>query len=278
MIFSRTLPITLPEPYNGSNIARTGHHNDCFLASETDFGTYGSPPENDKSYLEAETKYLPMGGEACAPNPPRSQCPTALAELARFHWSYLNIDYHPDVLASWDTGTPPHNCLNEVKRRLGYRFVLVEGTYANEVKAGETFTINIKLWNDGWAAPFNPRPVKLLLRHTTNSLIYTTTLPDDPRFWLADNNATYSLNHTICTPTNMPPGDYELLLHLPDPKPSLSWRPEYTIRFANDMVWEADTGYNKLLHIIKVSEPITDSACSSPLESQVYLPVILRNI
>ena len=42
-----------------------GHHNDCFLASSTDFGTY-----DDKSveypYLTEDTKYTVMGGETCA--------------------------------------------------------------------------------------------------------------------------------------------------------------------------------------------------------------------
>ena len=42
-----------------------GHHNDCFLASSTDFGTY-----DDKSveypYLKDDTKYTVMGGETCA--------------------------------------------------------------------------------------------------------------------------------------------------------------------------------------------------------------------
>lgn len=50
--------------FDGSDRARTGHHNDCFLASSTDFGTY-SDVENDKEFLAAETRYLPMGGESC---------------------------------------------------------------------------------------------------------------------------------------------------------------------------------------------------------------------
>ena len=29
--------------HDGSHISRTGHHNDCFLASDTDYGTYTAP-------------------------------------------------------------------------------------------------------------------------------------------------------------------------------------------------------------------------------------------
>jgi hypothetical protein len=53
--------------YNGSNLARVGHHNDCFLASDDDFGTYADLAQ-DYPYLAAETRYLPMGGETCQLN------------------------------------------------------------------------------------------------------------------------------------------------------------------------------------------------------------------
>jgi len=58
-----------------------------------------------------------MQGETCNPNPPRSGCPTALAELARLHWSILNCESHPDVVAGWTA----QGCRPEVERRLGYR-------------------------------------------------------------------------------------------------------------------------------------------------------------
>jgi hypothetical protein len=94
--------ITDDQAYDRSAISRTGHHNDCFLASPDDFGTYLSDPiELDKEYLAAETRYLPQGGETCNVNPPRSEWPSAQSELARFHFSYLNADYNRDVLATW---------------------------------------------------------------------------------------------------------------------------------------------------------------------------------
>jgi len=262
-------PIPAAEAYSGTVPARVGYHNDCFLAGESDYGTYLAPTV-EYPYLEAETRYLPMGGETCndttQDNPPsdRSQCPTALKELAMFHWSYLNIDYHPDVLSSWATSVPPHDCLPEVKSRLGYRFALVKGSYANEVKPGDGFAIDVRLRNEGWAAPFNPRPVELVLWHKPND-VYKVALPDAPRSWLADDTETYSLAHTICTPADMPLGDYELLLYLPDREPSLYLRPEYAIRLANEAVWDDGTGYNYLLHTIRVSNTAPSSVCDSSL-------------
>ncbi|MEK7317033.1 MAG: DUF4832 domain-containing protein, partial [Candidatus Eisenbacteria bacterium] len=66
----------------------------------TDVGTYGVwvTIAQDKAYLAEETKSVPMGGETCKitppgdPPPPRAECPTALTELAQFHWSYLNVE------------------------------------------------------------------------------------------------------------------------------------------------------------------------------------------
>lgn len=236
-------------PYDGTEITRTGHHNDCFLASDTDFGTYVNIKQ-EKGHLAEETKYLPMGGETCNVNPPRSECSTALEELERFHWSYLNMDYHPDVLESWSSG----DCMDTVKRRLGYRFTLLEGTYPAQIRAGDELSLEIRLRNDGWAAPYNPRPVELLLRHTESGEIYPFELSADPRFWLADGDGIHSLDESVLMPSDLPAGDYELLLNLPDPKPQLEQEPAYSIRLANEDVWEASTGYNNLLHTITVHE------------------------
>lgn len=244
--------LQLNNAFTGSNPARTGHHNDCFLASDSDFGTY-SDILADKAYLAAETKYLPMGGETCNPNPPRSECPTALAELALFHWSYLNIDYHPGVLGSWGSG----GCLETVKRRLGYRLALIDGSYPNSVQVGNSLNIAINLRNEGWAAPYNPRPVELVLRHQATQALHRFPLAVDPRFWLPEGG-THSIAQSILIPANLPPGPYDLLLSLPDASPGLAGRAEYAIRLANDGVWEAGSGLNKLLHTVTVTAPPTN--------------------
>lgn len=261
--------------FDGSDRARTGHHNDCFLASDTDFGTYNDVDE-DRAFLAAETRYLPMGGESCNettddddPQTPenessdRTLCPTALTELAEFHWSYLNADYHPGVLESWAEG----GCLETVKRRLGYRFTLLEGKYAETVQAGEMLDIQIELRNEGWAAPYNPRPVDLVLRHGTSGAVQRFPLATDPRLWLADGAGRHTISQHIPVPTNLPSGEYALFLALPDPNPVLATRPEYAIRLANMKVWEEAEGWNNLLHTLTVTPPGNFTH---------YLPTLLR--
>ena len=62
---------------------RIGFHNDCFLASDDDFGTFLSNPLSlDEDYLAADSQYVPVGGETCAVNPPKSEWPSAMSGLS----------------------------------------------------------------------------------------------------------------------------------------------------------------------------------------------------
>ncbi len=243
-MFGVTVPITPALAHSGSDLARTGHHNDCFLASSTDAGTYVSTTL-EYPYLEAETRYLPMGGETCAYNPPRSDCPTAQAELAQFHWSYLHRGYNLAVLNSWG------DCLDEITRRLGYRFELIEGTYDSTVAQGDNLNVTIVLRNVGYAAPFNPRDVQIILEDVTRRAA-PVVLPvdEDPRFWLP--GTTVTLTHAIPIPSDLAVGNYRLRLNLPDPVARLADIPAYAIRLANVGTWISNTGYNDLQHTITV--------------------------
>ncbi len=246
--FKRTMYSTTPvqpgDAYNGSSLSRIGHHNDCFLASADDFGTYENPSV-EYPYLQAETTYVAMGGETCGVNAPRSQCPTATAELAQFHWSFINTDYEPNVLNSWNSG----GCLATVSKNLGYRFRLESGTYPATASPGGSLPISFTVHNDGYATPFNPRNLELVLRNTSTGTTYKLPIASDARRWTAGTSTTVS--QTLTVPSSLPAGSYALLLNLPDPL--LSTRPEYSIRLANQSTWDAATGMNSLLHTLTVS-------------------------
>ncbi|MCB0032843.1 MAG: DUF4832 domain-containing protein [Anaerolineales bacterium] len=275
ILYDETAPLAPTEAYSGMDRARVGFHNDCFLSSDDDVGTFnGDDPTADYPYLAAESTYTPMGGESCAHNPPRSDCPTATSELALFHYTYLNSEYHEEVLQSWVDG----GCMNEIKRRLGYRLELQEGVYQDQVRPNDGLQVTIQLKNVGYSAPLNPRDVVLVLRNHND--LFTATLPDDPRLWLADGNIV-TLNYNIHVPNCVPTGAYELHLYLPDPL--LPERPEYAARIANDGVWEAASGYNDLGHTVVVSE----NAASHPaaggisfvggecVQETLYLPAVV---
>ena len=84
------VPVTEDEAYQNSRIARISHHNDCFLATSSDMGTY-IDSTIEKPYLADDTRFTNMGGETCGQSS-YSHCENALKELKRFHWTYLNRD------------------------------------------------------------------------------------------------------------------------------------------------------------------------------------------
>lgn len=247
MKFFGNSALTFSEAFSGSAKSRVGHLNDCFLASENDWGTY-SNKSVEYPYLQEETKYTPMGGETCNPSPPRSSCTTAQSELAMFHWSNLHEGYHQNVIASWKA----EGCYEEIKKKLGYRFVLESGAYSSTVKMGGILSVGFKFMNQGYASPFNERKVDLILRNNSNGTIHRLSINTDPRKWLP--GASITVNQNITLPSSIPPGSYSLLLHFPDSAQALAARPEYSIQLANTGVWEANTGFNKLNHTLTVSQ------------------------
>jgi hypothetical protein len=179
--FYGTAALTSTEAFSGVAKARVGHHDDCFVADATDMGTYNNITA-DKAYLAAENLYLPQGGETCATST-YSVWSNASQDLATMHWSFLNQDYHPDVLASWGAN------IDIAKRKLGYRLSLVSGSFSTQAKIGGQFMATFTMRNDGYAAPFNPRGLNLILRNASSGTVYVAKL----RAW----NNHYRLAHLL---------------------------------------------------------------------------------
>ena len=216
---------------------RTGFHNDCFLASTTDVGTFSEQPRArkvERSYADALGDLAPFGGETCNPadDPgaaPRSNCSDILNEGARFNLTYLNDGYYrPLFHQRWAS----QGCAEEVSRRMGYRFRLVEARHAATAQAGTTFAWSATVANDGWARLYNHRAMQLVLRSRADGSLTRLRAGDvDPRTWLPGRRS--QVEAKIVIPAVLAPADYEILVALPDPSPRLSGDPRYSIRFAN---------------------------------------------
>jgi hypothetical protein len=126
---------------------------------------------------------------------------------------------------------------------------LETGTYPATASSGGSLPVSLTVHNDGYATPFNPRTLELVLRNTSTGTNYKLAMSSDPRRWTAGASTTVS--QTLTLPASLPAGSYSLLLNLPDPL--LSTRPEYSIRLANQGTWDAASGMNSLLHTITVS-------------------------
>lgn len=232
--------LTYAEAYSGSDKARLAAHNDCFVASQNDVGTFSGVPA--KNYWAKETRFTVMGGETCGTSY-YSTCDNALQQLQRFHWTYLNRSYHPEVLNSW----MKDGCMDEIKARLGYRFVLEKAWFTPEPQAGQSFTAELQIHNVGFAAPCNPRDLQLVFvaDNQPDDKVVIPFTSVDPRTWYADGDGIHQIILTAVLPDNMH-GTYTLYLNLPDPEPALANNPFCSIRLANEDMWEETTGYNKL--------------------------------
>ncbi len=233
-------PLDRAHAWDGSFASRVGFHNDCFVSSETDVGTYPDGEiERWKTFMDAHSAFVPVGGETCEPDPPRSGCESTLREMERHHYSFINRDYHPSIVRGWETG----GCMEEMERRLGYRLVLLEATLPERVRPGGSFTLTVRLTNEGFAAPFNPRPVELVLR--AGSHVERVALEGvEVRSWLAGEAQT--LTARVRLPASLEEGDATLALRLPSAEPALAERSSYSIRLANEATWDGATGENRL--------------------------------
>ncbi|MEX0680513.1 MAG: DUF4832 domain-containing protein [Balneolales bacterium] len=274
-------PLTKEEAYSGTNRSRTGHHNDCFMTNETNAGTYygldtlGQSTgrldiEETKDFLNLNNRYVPMGGETCTPRDDVDfyGCEFSLEELARMRWSLLNHGFSRDILDVW----VEQGCMPEVERRLGYRFALQEGSYTEQSRPGGIFRFNLQLENKGFAAPYNPRGLQVILRSVENSEeIWEVNLPDDPRFWMAGD--TVNLSYELGLPNDLD-GYYEVLLNLPDPADPIRHQPEFSIRLANTsnghQIWEEDTGFNRLSHFINIDSSLPGEGYDGDLNFEPF--------
>jgi hypothetical protein len=230
-----TVPIQVRTPQIKRRLApaspRIGIHDDCFLAGTDDYGTY---IDDDREWLAAQSASTLVGGETCDPSA-RSGWDNANAEMAAYHWTYLNPSFHAGVLDSWGEAGRA-----EAARRLGYRIRLLKAILPASAKVGSKTSAQLILVNEGYAAPAQNRPVHLVLSSGTRN--QNVVVPADVRTWTPGKVIILKVDFHV-PPT---PGTYPLSVSLPDPIAKLATTPAYSIRLANDGVWGATTGRNSL--------------------------------
>ena len=266
--------------FDGSSISRIGFHNDCYLADITDFGTFANYDlgggtsaqdiSNLRNYLAQETRFTPMGGETCAVNPPADDCASAGGgadtDMAFAHYSFLNQGYNANVNNDW----VGQGCMENIKRRLGYRIQLVSARFRTEAQPGQVIPLMLEFTNLGYAAPYNPRGLELVLRHTGSGQRFFAALSRDTevRRWLPGIDQVVSAQ--LALPADLPSGNYDLLLNLPDPAPTLYGMIPYAMRLANSNVlssggamlgdvWEPATGYHRLRQTLTINGTATNA-------------------
>ncbi len=251
-------PLEPSAAFNRSYAARIAFHNDCFLSSPDDYGTYGdysrpaatrnAATDSIRKYISADSKYIAVGGETCddAYSPENDCAPAghATQEMRLMHYSFLNASYNVQVNNDWDSA----GCMQNIKKELGYRLSLQQSIFPRQSDKDKSFSFNLRINNSGYASPFNPRPVQLVFRGKDNTE-FKVTLPVNPQEWYP---GIHEIPVRVYLPAAMLPGTYSLLLALPDAAPLLAARSVYSIRLANENTWEETTGYNDLKVQVKI--------------------------
>jgi hypothetical protein len=243
-------PLGPDSAFNETKAARTGGHNDCFCFDAGDRGSYqgAQSVEWQKTYLSQDNRYVVQGGESCGPASTYSECEKAMADLKRMHWDVINSTFHKGVIDAWKSG----GCNDAIEKSLGYRLMITSAQLQDTVKSGSDFIGTIHLINMGWGKIYNHRDCELVFRNTATSKEFIVKLTNDPRRWCMTDSPV-AVNVSAPIPASTPEGRYAVYLNLPDPADSIHSRPEYSIRLANQDVWEDSTGYNSLLHKVTIS-------------------------
>lgn len=245
-IFDSSTAMDASVGYGTTDIARVGFHNDCFLASPNDYGTYQNVTI-EKSYISQEALFVPTGGETCPPSGiPTASCATADTEMSLLKWTYLNLDYYGPVLEVWRN----NSCFTNFQRELGYRIVLKSASLSKEATANGSFQLNTVLDNVGFAPVYNTKNTFLIFRAVSDGTIYKKALNFDIRKVLPIVD--FDLKESVSL-SGIPAGNYQLLLKIEDEHGILSDRPEYSIQLANSNTWESSEGLNDLQHTLTIN-------------------------
>jgi hypothetical protein len=110
---------SFPRFVNPKHRRRVGIHNDAFMASETNLGTYERP--NVEYWKDDAADSCIYGGETCAVAAGYTDNPTEIyKEIDRMSVCYLNSEYHSAVISGWKS-TKIYDAINELMRRNAMR-------------------------------------------------------------------------------------------------------------------------------------------------------------
>jgi hypothetical protein len=248
-IFETTKPIDKSIAYKGGNLARTGHHNDCFLATDTDYGTYSENNiQGEKQYISDEALYVPTGGETCPPVPKENlpSCEFSIQTMKLLKWTYLHLDYYRPTINAWKAS----GCFDELQRDLGYRLSLQSANLPAQLGMNKDLNLSIKIANKGYAPLYLYKISSLVLKNTSSGKMHEIRIPVDLRDCKPSSELLIS---SKLKTTGIPKGNYDLYLKITDKDEKLKNRIEYSIRLANNGVWDEENGLNNLKHQLRIS-------------------------
>ena len=234
---SALAPVDATQVSAGALSARVGYHNDCFLASDSDFGTY-LDVDVEYPFLARDTAYVlwPRHGTVRRLTPGALQVyvhgrrdvqrePASQRVRHRAGGAGVVPLHVPEqglqprrarVMDCWRLHAASH-CHSGVGavvpdvirapaqsltpfatcRAARYRLELVTTTAPRTVARGAAFNVTVSLRNVGWAAPVGHYRVDLVLRHTTSARVCVARV--------VNASPKFWLPANVSAPSEMPP-------------------------------------------------------------------------
>ncbi len=213
MIFNTYDPLNHEMAFTEHMSARFSLYNDGMMASETDFGTYGTTyakeaerhnvkwvRQDELEFQNSLCKYVSNGGEVVNNNE-YNDISVAIKDLEKMHVSYLHSEYDKEVLNKWKAGKSglsnplwrDKSAFEYIAAHLGYRYSLID-IKLSTVSDKSSIKINVKICNTGFAPSYHKFDVKIAIRSRAYLDINEYIVDTDTRFWMPNDTIDLELD------------------------------------------------------------------------------------
>ena len=238
--------VTKANAYSSEKIARLGLHNDGYLASDTDLGTYEEEErEQSLNWQGKQTMFTIFGGECQNKDSIYTDLENAIPDMNKRHCTYMNKTYDREVKEKWKNliynGIGIYN--NEtgykyIQDHLGYRLVLRNSDI--DILNTGNIEVKIKIENVGFANIVREKQIVLILKSDNEKYSIKTTI--DIREKEQDGFYEFTISEEL--PEDIKSGNYDLYLNIQEPYESLMENNNYKIKLANTHTWDEEVGAN----------------------------------
>ena len=229
-------PLNASQAFSGTDQARSGIHNDCFLSNPDDSGTYWATGVADtgrtlsnlfRAYHAQASNWTSTGGENCSDGAYKL-CADVLNDGALYHWRYLRDDWG----TVFDDGWKAQGCYPQIQTSLGYRFQLDAISQPQSATAGNAINIAIDLRNVGWAGILSARKLVVTLQNRTSGALITGSA-GDMRYLPPQATSSTKVVVPVSIPASAGAGVYDVYVSMPDIGTSTRNNPYFSVRFVN---------------------------------------------
>lgn len=221
--------------------SRLGLFNDGYLGSGNDLGTYVKR-DRDVVFLSERNIRLPYGGEVVIPDSSLHDIENCLPEMYALKLSYLNVEWNNKVIEKWKNtfytkacGGDKHyygqSAFTYIENRMGYRFVL-RRSEVNFAKG--KLSAKLKIENVGFGNMFKKKFAEIIVADAAGEVIHSERIAN----YCGESAVEFNFN------CNLPAGEYGVYMRIYGDE--LDGKRLYTVRFANDGIFDETLKANKL--------------------------------